>query len=112
MQATRLLNQAVERAVTRNGRHGDNVTAAVALPVADKNPIAAVARNATRSSPSRGAPCFFRALRYGNHLTVFTSANQLPAKLFLIDSGASLNLIDEDVAREAAPKTAAIATSA
>ncbi len=49
------------------------------------------------------APGFFRALRYGNHLTVYTSANQLPKKLFLIDSGASLNLIDEDVAREAAP---------
>ena len=49
------------------------------------------------------APGFYRAMRYGNHLTVFTSANQRPPKLFLIDSGASLNLIDEDEAREAAP---------
>lgn len=46
---------------------------------------------------------FYRAMRYGNHLTIFTSANQRPPKLFLIDSGASLNLIDEDEAREAAP---------
>ena len=52
------------------------------------------------SEPATG---FFRAMRYGNHLTIYTSANQRPLKLFLIDSGASLNLIDEDLAREAAP---------
>jgi predicted aspartyl protease/thioredoxin-like negative regulator of GroEL len=49
------------------------------------------------------APGFYRALRFGNHLTILTSVNERPAKLFLIDSGASTNLIDEDVAREAAP---------
>jgi Flp pilus assembly protein TadD len=49
------------------------------------------------------APGFVRAMRYGNHLTIFTSLNQHPKKLFLIDSGAALNLIDKDLAREAAP---------
>jgi predicted aspartyl protease len=49
------------------------------------------------------APGFHRAYRFGNHLTIFTSVNERPAKLFLIDSGASTNLIDEEVAREAAP---------
>ncbi len=49
------------------------------------------------------APGFYRALRFGNHLTLFTSVNEKPAKLFLIDSGASVNLIDQEVAREAAP---------
>ena len=48
------------------------------------------------------APGFYRAMRYGDHLTIFTSVNQRPAKLFLIDSGASINMIDEEVAREAA----------
>jgi Flp pilus assembly protein TadD len=48
------------------------------------------------------APGFYRAMRYGDHLTTFTSVNQRPAKLFLIDSGASVNMIDEEVAREAA----------
>ncbi len=45
---------------------------------------------------------FYRALRFGNHLTIFTSVNEQPAKLFLIDSGAASNLIDEDVARDSA----------
>ena len=49
------------------------------------------------------APGFYRAMRFGDHLTIFTSVNEQPAKLFLIDSGASSNLIDEDVARDSAP---------
>jgi thioredoxin-like negative regulator of GroEL/predicted aspartyl protease len=48
------------------------------------------------------APGFYRAFRFGNHLTIFTNVNDRPAKLFLIDSGSSSNLIDEAVAREAA----------
>jgi PPM family protein phosphatase len=62
MQATLLLNQAVERAVKRNGPHGDNVTAAVALPAADKNQVAAVARNFSRSSPSRRGSLLFSSV--------------------------------------------------
>ena len=49
------------------------------------------------------APGFIRAMRFGTHLTMFTSVNQRLNKLFLIDSGSSSNLIDESVAREAAP---------
>lgn len=45
-------------------------------------------------------PGFFRALRFGNHLTVPTSVNQGAPRLFLIDSGAGVNLIDADVARD------------
>jgi hypothetical protein len=43
---------------------------------------------------------FFRAFRFGHHVTVHTSVNQGPLQLFLIDSGSSANLIDTDVARE------------
>ncbi len=46
-------------------------------------------------------PGFHRVYRFGNHLTLFTSINQGPGKLFLIDSGSSANLIDEQAAREA-----------
>jgi tetratricopeptide (TPR) repeat protein len=49
------------------------------------------------------APGFYRAMRFGNHMSIFTSVNEQPAKLFLIDSGSSSNLIDEEVARGAAP---------
>jgi len=47
-------------------------------------------------------PGFYRALRFGNHLTLITTVNEHPSKLFLIDSGSSANLIDQDVARQAA----------
>jgi tetratricopeptide (TPR) repeat protein len=45
-------------------------------------------------------PGFTRALRLGNHLTLLTSVNGNLDHLFLIDSGASLNLIDTAVATE------------
>ncbi|HEX5228200.1 MAG TPA: aspartyl protease family protein [Bryobacteraceae bacterium] len=48
------------------------------------------------------APGFYRALRFGNHLSIFTSVNQGPGKLFLIDSGSTANLMDEAAAREEA----------
>jgi hypothetical protein len=47
-------------------------------------------------------PGFHRAFRFGSHLTLYTAVNERPQKLFLIDSGSSVNLIDEGVAREAA----------
>jgi len=43
---------------------------------------------------------FFRALRFGNHLTVPTSVNESAGQLFLIDSGSNVNLIDTAVAGE------------
>jgi tetratricopeptide (TPR) repeat protein len=43
---------------------------------------------------------FHRVIRAGNHLLIATSVNQSPAKLFLIDSGSSSNLIDAEGARE------------
>jgi hypothetical protein len=43
---------------------------------------------------------FVRALRFGNHLTVPTSVNQKGAYLFLIDSGAFNNIIDNAVAED------------
>jgi hypothetical protein len=43
---------------------------------------------------------FHRAARFGNHLAILTSVNQLPGRLFLIDSGSTSNLIDTDFARE------------
>lgn len=62
-----------------------------------------VAGEEPEDAENEQAPGFYRAMRFGNHLTIFTSANRQPPKLFLIDSGASTNLIDEEVAREAAP---------
>jgi len=49
---------------------------------------------------NKPAPGFYRALRFGDHLTIFTAVNEHPPRLFLIDSGSSSNLIDEDVARD------------
>jgi hypothetical protein len=49
------------------------------------------------------APGYTRALRFGNHMTIFTVVNQHPGQLFLVDSGSSSNLIDETVARALAP---------
>jgi predicted alpha/beta hydrolase len=43
---------------------------------------------------------FVRALRFHNHLTVSTAVNEQPARLFLIDSGASVNMIDTALAKE------------
>jgi hypothetical protein len=43
---------------------------------------------------------FHRAFRFGDHLALFTSANRRQPRLFLIDSGASSNLIDSGFARE------------
>jgi tetratricopeptide (TPR) repeat protein len=43
---------------------------------------------------------FYRALRFGNHLTIATSINQQAPRLFLIDSGSTANLVDADIARE------------
>jgi len=60
----------------------------------------------TGEDPEDGADApaagFHRAYRIGNHLTLYTLVNQRPARLFLIDSGSSSNLIDEQLAREAA----------
>lgn len=47
------------------------------------------------------APGFHRAYRFGDHLMIFTFINPGPGRLFLIDSGAASNLIDEEAAREA-----------
>ena len=44
---------------------------------------------------------FFRVLRFGNHLALPTSANGEAPVIFLIDSGATHNLIDVTVARKA-----------
>ena len=41
---------------------------------------------------------FFRAMRFGNHLTIPTSINGQAGRLFLIDSGSSINVIDTSVA--------------
>ncbi len=52
--------------------------------------------------PRDAAPAaagFHRAVRFGNHLTVYTFINDGPATLFLIDSGASSNLIDTEIGR-------------
>ncbi len=43
---------------------------------------------------------FFRAIRFGSHLTIFTGANDKSRCLFLIDSGSSVNLIDTELAAE------------
>ena len=43
---------------------------------------------------------FHRALRAGDHLAIYTYVNEQPPRLFLIDSGASTNLIDVNTARE------------
>jgi Flp pilus assembly protein TadD/predicted aspartyl protease len=43
---------------------------------------------------------FLRMIRIGNHLAIPTSINQKKTSLFLIDSGASLSLIDVSIARE------------
>lgn len=69
-----------------------------AVPKAD-----APSNEEPEDADNKPAPGFYRAMRFGDHLTVFTSVNQQPPRLFLIDSGASSNLIDEDVARESAP---------
>ena len=44
------------------------------------------------------APGFHRVLRFGNHLAVPTEVNGGPSALFLVDSGASANLIDTETA--------------
>lgn len=46
------------------------------------------------------APGFYRAFRFGNHLTLPTSVNRQAPRLFLIDSGAATNLIDTATASE------------
>ena len=46
------------------------------------------------------APGFQRMWRFGDHLTIPTSVNERPARLFLIDSGSTLNLIDTAAALE------------
>jgi predicted aspartyl protease len=69
------------------------------------DPISKPATNSNDEPEDAGqdpAPGFYRALRFGNHMTVLTSVNEHPSRLFLIDSGSSSNLIDEEVAREAA----------
>jgi tetratricopeptide (TPR) repeat protein len=43
---------------------------------------------------------FSRMLRFGHMLTVQTSVNQGPARLFLVDSGSTTNLIDSETAQE------------
>jgi tetratricopeptide (TPR) repeat protein len=49
--------------------------------------------------PVARPPGFTQTYRFGNHLTVFTSVNDGTPRLFLIDSGSSLNLIDAEFAR-------------
>jgi tetratricopeptide (TPR) repeat protein len=44
---------------------------------------------------------FFRVLRFGNHMALPASANGEPPVIFLIDSGATNNLIDVAIARKA-----------
>jgi tetratricopeptide (TPR) repeat protein len=49
----------------------------------------------------RPAPGFYRLLRFGDHLAMPTFINEAKeARLFLVDSGASTNLIDTATARE------------
>jgi tetratricopeptide (TPR) repeat protein len=43
---------------------------------------------------------FHRVYRFGNHLAVPTTINEKETKLFLIDSGSTVNIIDEQVARD------------
>jgi hypothetical protein len=43
---------------------------------------------------------FLRAMRFHNHLTIPTAVNQERPRLFLIDSGASTNMIDAAIASE------------
>ena len=45
---------------------------------------------------------FHRAFRFGNHLALFTSVNRSQPRLFLLDSGASSNLVDSGIAHEVA----------
>jgi serine/threonine protein phosphatase PrpC len=55
MQATLLLDQAVKRAVTRNGPGGDNVTVAVALPSRERSfTVAGMTTSARHEKPIRG----------------------------------------------------------
>ncbi|MGD0436910.1 MAG: aspartyl protease family protein [Bryobacteraceae bacterium] len=49
--------------------------------------------------PIAPLPGFTQTYRLGDHLNVFTSANDGPPELFLIDSGSSSNLIDTEFAR-------------
>jgi hypothetical protein len=43
---------------------------------------------------------FCPMLRFGHGLTVCTSVNEGPARLFLVDSGSSVDLVDTAIARE------------
>ena len=65
-------------------------------------PKAEPAADEPEDAGNEPVPGFSRALRFGNHMTVLTTVNDRPSKLFLIDSGSSANLIDEQVAREVA----------
>ena len=53
----------------------------------------------TEASPALPAG-FYRVYRLGNHLVIPTFVNSDKPSLFLMDSGASSNLIDTDLARE------------
>jgi len=75
----------------------------VELTLEPRPKVAPASGDELEDADNAPAPGFQRAMRYGNHLTIFTSVNQGPNKLFMLDSGAALNLIDEEVAREAAP---------
>jgi tetratricopeptide (TPR) repeat protein len=66
----------------------------------DTHPGEPRAANEPEDAADSLPPGFFRAFRFGHHVTVHTSVNQGPLQLFLIDSGSSANLIDTDVARE------------
>lgn len=45
-------------------------------------------------------PGFHRLYRSGSHLLIPTMVNEVPSKLFLIDSGSSSNLIDAEAAQD------------
>jgi len=64
------------------------------------DPLAQPPTDGALDSASTLDPGFTRAYRLGNHLTLPTSVNGGHGNLFLIDSGASLNLIDATVANE------------
>ena len=51
-------------------------------------------------APSALAPDFNRFFRFGHLLLIPTSVNDEPYRMFLIDSGAGMNMVDPDVARK------------
>jgi hypothetical protein len=66
------------------------------LPNLDGQPDTDQATDASDTLPAG----FWHVLRFGHSLTVPTTINQGPPRLFVIDSGAGVNLIDSGAAQE------------